>query len=113
MATPSAKKAKESGFSITEHKGFRMTFENGWSISVQWGPGNYTSKRDTPEGNDWEAPAKARFWSAPNAEIAIFDDKGNFHRPEGEKWGDDVAGWQTPDQVLFYMNYAAAKRGGA
>ena len=28
-------------FKITEGKGFHMTFANGWTVSVQWGSGNY------------------------------------------------------------------------
>jgi hypothetical protein len=30
-----------SNFKSTENKGFQMTFENGWTISVQFGYGNY------------------------------------------------------------------------
>ena len=28
-------------FKITEGKGFRIQFQNGWVVSVQWGSGNY------------------------------------------------------------------------
>ena len=30
-----------SKFTATNNKGFQMKFENGFAISVQWGPGNY------------------------------------------------------------------------
>ena len=36
-----------SKFIATRNKGFRMGFDNGFEISVQWGPGNYCAKRDT------------------------------------------------------------------
>ena len=33
--------AQSPGFNITSNKGFQITFENGWIVSVQWGPGNH------------------------------------------------------------------------
>ena len=35
----------KSRFTSGYIKGFRMTFENGYSISVQWGVGNYCDKQ--------------------------------------------------------------------
>jgi hypothetical protein len=35
-----------SNFKSTNNKGFQMTFENGWTISVQFGYGNYCSHRN-------------------------------------------------------------------
>ena len=32
-------------FIATQNKGFRMKFENGFSISVQWGAENYCEKK--------------------------------------------------------------------
>ena len=34
-----------SKFTTSYNKGFRMTFGNGFSISVQWGVGNYCEKK--------------------------------------------------------------------
>ena len=28
-------------FEVTTGKGFHVTFENGWTVSVQFGPGNF------------------------------------------------------------------------
>ena len=33
-------------FEATQNKGFRMTFENGFAISVQWGTMNYCEKKN-------------------------------------------------------------------
>lgn len=38
------------GFKITGVKGFHITFENGWTVSVQFGGGNYSDNYDEPIG---------------------------------------------------------------
>ena len=81
-----------SKFQITNHKGFRMGFKNGFEISVQWGPGNYCAKRDT----DFGEPKEQNFWESRNAEIAIFDSKDDSMITLGK---DNVDGWLTPDKV--------------
>jgi len=91
-------------FTITCHKGVRIKFENGWTISIQWGPTNYCDHHFLP---DFEVPANSEFWTSEKAEIAIFNSTDNFHRPEG--WGDDVKGYLTPNEVLEWINYTAQK----
>jgi len=74
-------------------RGFHMTFDNGYTLSVQWGYGNYCENRH-----------QARDESV-TAEIAVIKPNGDFMRLEGE--GDDVVGWQTPDDVAQLMAYVA------
>ena len=81
-----------SKFQITNHKGFRMGFENGFEISVQWGPGNYCERKD----EDFDKPQEERFWESRTAEIAIFDSKDDSIITLGK---DNVDGWLTPDKV--------------
>ena len=81
-----------SKFQITNHKGFRMGFKNGFEISVQWGPGNYCERKD----EDFDKPQEERFWESRTAEIAIFDSKDDSMVTLGE---DKVDGWLTPDKV--------------
>ena len=81
-----------SKFQITNHKGFRMGFDNGFEISVQWGPGNYCERKD----EDFDKPQEERFWESRTAEIAIFDSKDNSMITLGE---DNVDGWLTSDKV--------------
>ena len=81
-----------SKFQITNHKGFRMGFENGFEISVQWGPGNYCERKD----EDFDKPQEERFWESRTAEIAIFNSKDDSMITLGE---DNVDGWLTPDKV--------------
>ena len=35
-------------FSISGNRGFQMTFENGYTVSVQFGPGNYCDNYSLP-----------------------------------------------------------------
>ena len=81
-----------SKFQITNHKGFRMGFKNGFEISVQWGPGNYCERKD----EDFDKPQEERFWESRTDEIAIFDSKDDSMITLGK---DNVDGWLTPDKV--------------
>ena len=81
-----------SKFQITNHKGFRMGFKNGFEISVQWGPGNYCERKD----EDFNKPQEERFWESRTAEIAIFDSKDDSMITLSE---NNVDGWLTPDKV--------------
>jgi hypothetical protein len=96
---------EQEGFCITDHKGFRMRFKNGWSISVQWGPGNYTEPRDFKE--PYDGPDKSRFYAKRKAEIAIFNPAGDFAAPK--EWHDQVLGYVDPDEVLRWMNWTAKR----
>ena len=82
-----------SRFLATRNKGFRMGFENGFEISVQWGPENYCEKKDH---TDFNKPINERFWESRTAEIAIFDSKDNSMITLGK---DNVDGWLTPGKV--------------
>ena len=82
-----------SEFLITRNKGFRMTFKNGFAISVQWGPENYCERKDH---TDFDKPINERFWESCSAEIAIFDSKDDSMITLGE---DNVDGWLTSDKV--------------
>ena len=62
------KRNKMSRFSITNGKGFNLTFANKWQISVQWGPGNYCER----ENEDFDAPKKQNYWVSGSAEVAVW-----------------------------------------
>ena len=82
-----------SKFKITNHKGFRMGFENGFGISVQWGTFNYCEKKNL--GADGDEEMKTKRWESTTAEIAVFNDTGIV--PVGKS--DDVIGWCSADEV--------------
>jgi hypothetical protein len=73
-------------FRIINSKGFHISFPNGWTISVQFGIGNYCGKYPYDQ-RDYDAPSKSRTWESPDAEVAIWADGRDMHDPEG---------WQSP-----------------
>lgn len=76
--------------------GFQMTFENGWTVSVQWGGGTYSDNRYT----DFRSVTES-----PTAEIAAWDIEGKWYN-----FGDDtVMGWCKPDQVAEFIQLISTK----
>ena len=60
-------------FVATRNKGFAMTFDNNYTISVQWGTENYFEKKHTTiHPTD---PMEHKRWDSLSAEIAVFDDE--------------------------------------
>ena len=77
-------------FRISSGKGFQMTFENGWTVSVQFGNGNYCENRFATDHERGESV---------DAEIAAWD-KNNVWHDFGH---DTVMGWCTADQVADFI----------
>lgn len=100
------------GFGIFGGKGFAVTFANGHTVSVQFGPTNYCEKSDLSIEAYKEpaiAAAKMGLWESKDAEVASWG-------PDGE-WttkgyftghGDDVMGHLTPDEVQAFMAWVAS-----
>lgn len=90
-------------FIATQNKGFRMEFENGFSISVQWGTENYCEKKSFNTDID---PRKERIWESTSAEIAVFNEEGIV--PIG---GDDqVIGWLSPNEVASVITIVSSSK---
>ncbi len=91
------------GFRITEGKGFHISFENGYTVSVQFGKYNYCENRDRRDD-----AAKHGEEGSCNAETAVWGPEGNllYINPDDS---DSVQGWQTPEQVLKTLNWAASQ----
>lgn len=71
--------------------GIQMTFENGNTISIQFGFGNYSSNRDKSDNQ------------TQTAEIAIWDADNNWY-----KFGSDmVRGWCDADEVSEWIHFAS------
>jgi len=98
-------------FRIIGHKGFHIRLGNGMCVSVQFGGGNYGDNYHMRIGTEREHHRLA----SRTAEIAIWDESG-----DGEsKWvtqefsgnaHDPVLGYQTPEQVLAALNWAAMRQ---
>ena len=86
-------------FKICDQKGFHITFDNGYTVSVQFGPGNYSDNYDLSIMDYIGKPVPPSF----TAETALIDPSGNFVEYDG----DQVQGRQTAEDVLKLMNYAA------
>ena len=81
-----------SRFSITNHKGFHLKFDNSWQVSVQFGPGNYCRRWN----DKYRSPKNSDSWFSSNAEIAV------WHDSDGEMImleRDVVRGYTTADEV--------------
>ena len=80
-----------------------MTFANGYTVSVQWGGGNYCDNYDNPIGADRTAQGAK---GSRDAEVAVWGgDGGLIAHPDFD--GDTVGGRFNVDKVLGLMNWAA------
>lgn len=96
-------KNNQSLFKSTYNHGFQMTFENGLTISVQFGTSNYCSRRNF--SSDFRDDLKKDVTDSNTAEIAIWNAEQVWLHFET----DQVKGWVTPDEVaewIFITQYA-------
>lgn len=87
-----------STFTWTDQRpGFTMTFNNGWTISVQFGYGNYCENGRHPDGyNFYKGKDKI---TSSDAEIAIWNEEGDWY----DFGPDSVKGYCTPDEVAEWI----------
>jgi len=57
-------------FTISQGKGFQLTFKNGWTVSVQFGTGNYCERQNYQA--KFESERNTRRWQSLTAEIAAW-----------------------------------------
>jgi len=82
-------------FVATRNKGFAMTFDNNYTISVQWGTENYCEKKHTtihPTN-----PMEHDRWDSLSAEIAVFDNEEMINISSDGI--DAVIGWLGTKEV--------------
>ena len=89
-------------FVITQGYGFQLTLGNGWTVSVQFGAGNYGSNRNA---GSFDARKQA-FWNATTAEIAAW--YGEREGTGTDNWynfgnDDQVKGWCSADEVVRFL----------
>lgn len=86
---------------ITDGKGFSLSFRNGYTVSVQFGPCNYCENRG--KGSVPENSLPDGIYGSNNAEISVWRDalgKDDVLRL--------VRGWAEADQVAEVIGYVAA-----
>lgn len=91
-------------FKITMHKGFHMTFENGVTVSVQWGSGNHCENKN----DNYDAAKNAKSsYDCLTAEVAAWTRDGEWILPQLiDLEYDTVIGYQTTEDVLRIMELA-------
>ena len=69
-------------FKSTQNKGFSLTFANGITISVQFGPSNYCEHQERDSSQeilDWlKAPKETKIWKSKDAEFAAWTKDGRW-----------------------------------
>ena len=89
--------------------GFQLDFPNGWTASVQFGPGNYCSNRDM-KVNPFKVDIK--FLQSETAEIAawVTDSRTTSTTNGWYKFedGQEVKGWQNTAQVMEFLNMVSS-----
>jgi hypothetical protein len=85
-------------------KGFNMTFENGLTVSVQWGVGNYCDNQFPPDMDfSYKEDAKST-----TAEVAVWNFDGVWanaadfletSKVKFDPMGGDPVGWLSADEV--------------
>lgn len=76
--------------------GIQMTFENGNTISIQFGYGNYCNNIEESKE------------SSETAEIAMWNKNKVWYGGYGN--GDEVIGWCSADEVAKWISFCANNR---
>ena len=91
--------------------GFMLDFPNGWTASVQFGPGNYCTNRDNTRNPFSD---HVQFLESNTAEIAAWvTDQRESANTRG--WyqfedGQEVQGWQNMTEVMEFLNMVSSFR---
>jgi hypothetical protein len=80
-------------FISTKNKGFQLTFDNGLTISVQYGKGNYCTNRSVDDN--------PYIHVSNTAEIAIWDKENKEY--QFKEGGGSALGWQTSNEVAQWI----------
>ena len=92
-------------FSSSQNKGFSLTFANGNTVSVQWGPANYCDPEHAEgRGAPFDAPSQTQVWKSATAEVAAWNSEGEWHNFEH----DQVDGWQSTDDVSGFISFVSS-----
>jgi hypothetical protein len=91
-------------FKIIEGRGFHITFKNGYTVSVQFGPSSYCDHYNLYGYVSNEECGKI---GATTAECAVIVDDVLIETPLFD--GDTVKGWMTSKEVLKLLNWAESQ----
>jgi hypothetical protein len=101
-------------FESCSNKGFRITFANGYALSVQWGPINYCTNRDINANWDIAMSAKDGLWESETAEVAVYDpDNKIINMADRDNNVEQVHGHVHADGIVDLMTLVAEGNEGA
>jgi len=85
-------------FRICQNKGFHITLNNGWIVSVQFGFGNYCENHNTRDliNCDYRNPPQME---SDDAEILCWNNKGDSYPKDGEPLAN-----QSVDDFIKILN---------
>jgi hypothetical protein len=86
---------------VIKNSGFHITFENGWTASVQFGPGTYSEHYQTSPD---VVARDSRVWTSKTAEISAWDKNRTPYVFENSPNHEDVKGDVTPDEIVLFLN---------
>lgn len=98
----------EAGFKITQGKGFHITFQNGYTVSVQFGFGSYCDNTKVLDPFKRVYPYEVEQESS-DAEVAVFKGEGDLMALP-EFGGDTLGAHYSPDMVLKLLNWAKRQK---
>lgn len=102
---------KEPGFRVQRRfAGFWITFENGITVGVQFGYGNYCENQYNKAVRGWlmnglMGETAPEIVQSKDAEIAIIGRRGELLTKFFK--GDSVLGWQTPKDFIEALQWAS------
>ena len=97
-------KNKDASFRITGGKGFHLTFPNGVTVSVQFGPGNYCDNYDD-DIMEWVMAKGKGTVESMTAEVAIWKKGGAWITNEYSGDGE-VIGYKNINEVWKIFEWA-------
>lgn len=98
------KEANKKKLKICHNKGFHITFKNGWTVSVQFGWGNYA---DSYNDSVQQVRDFGKYpYASDTAEVWSWNEDSTKHCPQ------DPLGYQTPEEILKFVNKIARKKNG-
>ena len=83
-------------FTLNNGSGFSVELDNGWTVSVQWGSGNYGSNRHKKLELTYSFNSRL---VARTVEVRAWNGETDWKFPDGE----EVRGYCKPEEVLRFM----------
>ena len=101
-------------FESCSNKGFRITFANGYALSVQWGPINYCTNRDINANWDIAMSTEDGLWESETAEVAVYDPNNKIiNMADRDNNVEQVHGHVHADGIVDLMTLVAEGNAGA